>query len=383
MTVGAGATVAATVGEMIARGEDAVVPHRLFADDGVTKRTGNVAYRVFKLALFDLPQEDLLMVVNHEVFGHGARLRGRFDGAIDYEIAVPAPYGDGGGATSFALGVEPTTAEWLAVRTAGMEADGVAAGLVAYRAFLDGRMRPRDAMRYVVFELDTIDYVLGTGDAPEEHGHDVFGFIQDYNDAATPAGGHALTARTLRREVLVGFANPLLAYAIVGIGRYIWNGATDVPVPALEIGAVRYLPFMRYRLTPFGTEWAVINELAGRIRPLQIEVRIGRSPLATPFGIGVRRENVASVREWRVDAGVELWRQPPIDGDSFESITGPQRWGFQVRGRLERPLSRKWFGETPLTVIVDLALKTQGFVAGEPIGSGLLARAGLGIPLRR
>jgi hypothetical protein len=29
---------------------------------------------------------------------------------------------------------------------------------------------------------------------------------------------------------------------------------------------------------------------------------------------------------------------------------------------------------TPLTVIVDLSLKTQGFVAGEPIGSGLVAR---------
>jgi hypothetical protein len=107
MTVGAGATVAATVGEIIARGEDAVVPHRLFAEDGVTKRTSNVAYRIFKLGLFDLPQEDLLMVANHEVFGHGARLRERFDAAIDYEIAVPAPYGDGGGATSFGLASSP------------------------------------------------------------------------------------------------------------------------------------------------------------------------------------------------------------------------------------------------------------------------------------
>jgi hypothetical protein len=264
-----------------------------------------------------------------------------------------------------------------------MEADGVAAGLVAHRAFLDGRMRPRDAMRYLVFELDTLDYVLGTGDGPEERGHDVFGFLEDYNAAATLAGAHALTARTLRREVLVGFANPMLAYAFAGIGRYIWNGATDVLVPSLEIGGVRYLPFMRYRLTPFGTEWAVINELAGRIRPLQIEVRVGRSPLATPFGLGVRRENVVGVREWRVDVGLAFWRQPPIDGDSFESIRGPQRWGVEVRGRLERPLSRRWFGETPLTVIVDLALKTHGFVAGEPIGSGLVARAGLGIPLRR
>lgn len=383
MTVGAGATVAAAVGELVARGEDAVVPHRLFVGRGVPKRTGNVAYRLFKVVLFDLPQENVLLVVNHEVFGHGARLRERFDASIDYQIDAPGPYGDGGGATSFGLRVEPTTAEWLAVGAAGMEADGVAAGLIAHRAFVDRRMRPRDAMRYLAFELDTLAYVLGTGDGPEEAGHDVFGFLEDYNAAAFAAGARELTAKNLRRQVLAGFANPMLGYAVFGIGRYIWNGATDVPVPALDIAGVRYLPYMRYRLTPFGTEWAVINELAGRIRPLQIELRVGRSPNATPFGVGVRREEVATLREWRLDVAAELWRQPPIDGDSFESITGAQRWGAQVRGRVERPLNRTRFGDRPLTLIVDLAVKTQGFVAGEPIGAGFVGRAGIGIPWRR
>jgi hypothetical protein len=383
MTVGAGAAVAATIGEVVARGEDAIVPHRLLAESGAPKRTGNVLYRVFKVAFFDLPQESVLLVANHEVFGHGARLRERFDASIDYRIDAPPPYGDGGGSTAFALVVEPTTAEWLAIRTGGMEANGVGAGLIAHRAFLDRRMRPRDAMRYLAFERDTIDYVLSTDEEGEEPGHDVFGFLQDYNAAALLAGAPTLAAKTLRREVLVSLANPMLAYAVFGIGRYIWNGATDVLVPALDIAGVRYLPYMRYRLTPFGTEWAVINELAGRIRPLQIEARVGRSPGATPFGFGVRRENVVRVSAWRVDAGVELWRQPPIDGESFESITGPQRWGVQLRGRAERPLSRRWFGDTPLTFIADLAVKTQGYVAGDPIGSGLVARAGIGIPLPR
>jgi hypothetical protein len=382
MTLGAGATVAAAVGELVARGEDAIVPHRLFAERGMSKRTTNVVYRLFKVVLFDLPQENVLLVVNHEVFGHGARLRERFDASIDYRIDLPGPYGDGGGATSFGLRVEPTTAEWLAVRGAGMEADGVAAGLIAQRAFVARGMRPRDAMRYLAFELDTLDYVLGTGDGPEETGHDVFGLLEDYNTAARAAGAREVSAKDLRREVLVGLANPMLAYAIVGVGRYIWNGANTVAVPALDFAGVRYLPYMRYRLTPFGTEWAVINELAGRIRPLQLEVRVGRSPNATPFGFGVRRVDLATIRQWRVDAAVELWRQPPIDAESLESIAGAQRWGSEVRGRVERPLNRTRLGDRPLSLIVDVGLKTQGFVAGEPMGAGLVARAGVGIPWR-
>src|SRR5688572_24280502 len=97
LTVGAGATVSAALGEAIARGEDAVVPARLFRDQGVARRAANITYRIGKLVFFDLPQEEVLIVVNHEVMGHGARLRERFDGPIGYTIDPPAPYGSGGG----------------------------------------------------------------------------------------------------------------------------------------------------------------------------------------------------------------------------------------------------------------------------------------------
>ena len=382
MTVGAGATVMATFGDAVARAEDAVVPHRLFAENGVPRRTANFLFRVVKLIDVDIPQEQLLMVVNHEVFGHGARLRERFDGSISYQIEAPFPFGDGGGSTSFELTREPTTPEWLAISAAGMEVDGVAAGLLAHRAFLEGRMRSRDAIRYFESELDTLSYVLSTGDQPEEPGHDVSDFLLTYNMAARSVGAPELTASTLRREVIGALANPMLGYALFGIGRYVWNGDTDVPVPALDIGGVRYLPYLRYRLTSFGTEWAVINELGGRVRPLQIEARFGRSLNASPFGFGVRSERVTTLHQWRIDGGLEVWRQPPLEGDSLEPLADPLRWGTLVRGRAERPLSRAWFGNTPLTFIVDLAFKTQGFVAGEPLGSGIVARAGIGIPFR-
>jgi serine/threonine protein kinase len=74
-----------------------------------------------------------------------------------------------------------------------------------------------------------------------------------------------------------------------GIGRYLWNGSTDVRVKALSPGGIRWLPLVRYQLTPFGTEAAVTNHFAGAWWPTRIEVRVGRAPGARPWGIGVER----------------------------------------------------------------------------------------------
>ena len=382
MTVRAGATVTAAVGEMIARAEDGVVPARLFAERGAGRRSANVAYRFSKLLFFDLPQEQWLTVVNHEVMGHGARLRERFDGAIRYDIDAPAPYGSGSGATFFSFDRQPTSAELLAVSAAGMEADAVAARIVAERAFRGGRLAWRSAIRYLNFELDTFYYVLSTGDAleAERSGHDVAQFLRTYNEVAAAAGAAPLTSKTVRREVLASLANPMIGIAVYAIGRYVWTGAADVGVPAFSIGSVRYLPLVRYQLTPYGTEWAVTNHLSGRRWPSRIEIRFGRAPGTRPWGLGVERRDVATVRSWRVDLGAEIWRQPPV-ADRADTATRPLETGVFIRSRAERPVLPIWFSARKATAIIDLGVKTAGFVPGEPLGRGLVVRFGIGIPI--
>jgi hypothetical protein len=171
------------------------------------------------------------------------------------------------------------------------------------------------------------------------------------------------------------------AYALFGIARYWWNGATDVPVPTLSIAGVRYLPFVRYRLTPYGTEWSHVNPLAGRMRPTEVEVRIGRSPLETPWGIGVRQRSVASWRGWSVDAAADVWRQPPIAGTDPRRIEFDLRTGARVRGRANHAVMPVWFSTSRATLVVEVGAKSAGYVPGEPLRAGIVARAGLGLPL--
>lgn len=380
-SVGAGAAVMGTVGEAIAGAENTVVPHRLLEERGVARRASNIAFRLGRYVFFDAPQERLVMVVNHEVFGHGARLRERFDGPIGYRFHTPEPYGRGGASTTSVLDRPPSPHEQLAIHAGGMEADAVAGDLLASRVLSRGGMTARDAMRYLEFEYDTLSYVLST-DEEEEPGHDVFDFLTLYNELAVATGTPALALRTLKRESLVSLANPMLAYAAWGIGRYLATGAASVGVPMLTIGGVRYLPLVRYRLTPLGTEWAIVNELGGRVRPTQIEVRAGRSLAARPWGISVRQRELPAWRQWTADLAVSVWRQPRFSESAFEPFPPDSRLGAHLRGRLEQPLVPTWFSTERATLIIDIGVKSAGFVPGEPLGSGLVARAGIGLPLR-
>jgi hypothetical protein len=381
MSAGAGAALMATLGEAIARAENTVVPHRLLEERGAGRRASNVAFRLGRYLFFDLPQEELVMVATHELFGHGARLRERFDGPIEYRFRAPRPYGRGGASTNAIFDRTPSPHDLLAVHTGGMEASGVAGDIVASRALARGGMTARDAIRYVNVELDTLFYIHSTGD-DEEAGQDVFDFLELYNDLAAATGTSTVERSSLKRQALVSLANPMLAYAAWGIGRYIATGATGVGVPMLQLGGVRFLPLMRYRLTPLGTEWALVNELGGRLRPTQIELRVGRSFDVRPWGLAVHQRELPAWREWTADLGVAVWRQPRIT-EAPEDLFPPEtRLGAQFRGRLERPLVPVWFSTERATVIVDVGVKSSGFVPGEPLGAGVVARAGIGLPLR-
>jgi hypothetical protein len=382
LTVGAGATLITTFGEAIARAENAVVPHRLFEDAGVARQAANVSFRLGRFVFFDSPQEQLLMVLNHELFGHGARVRERFDGPIGYRIHTPAPYGQGGASTTFVFDRAPSVHERLSIHAAGMEANAVAADVLASRAIARGGMTPRDAMRYLRFELDTFTYVLST-DEHEEPGHDVADFISVYNGMAVAADAPPLSRQSLRRSALTSLANPMLAYALWGVGRYVATGATDAAVPMLAIGGVRYLPLVRFRLTPFGSEWAIVNELSGARRATQVELRIGRSLHERPWGIAVRQDDVADWREWALALAAGAWRQPRFAETASDPVMAEAQVGGYVRGRLERPLLPVWFSTDRAGIIVDVGLKSAGYVPGEPLGAGLNVRAGVGLPLAR
>jgi hypothetical protein len=387
LTVGAGATLAVAAGDLVARLESAVVPDRIVDEHGVVRRTADVAYRSAKLLFFDKPQEDWLMVANHEVFGHGGRVRELFDGYLQFHIDAPKPYGDGGGVTTYAPERDPTVHELQAVSVAGMEVNSVGAAILSRRAFRERMLTPRAALRYLLFELDGFDYIQHTSDEPQRPGHDVSDFVVLYNLSAGAAGADEISPEKLRHESWISLANPMIASAVISIGGYLATGRTETHVLALPVAGWDVMPAMRYRLAPFGTEWAIVTDVAKGRRSGQLNVRSGRAPLTHPWGISAILDGF-QWSGWTFEIGGDVWRQPPLAlgavPDFGIDVVGKElEWGGAARVRFESPGVRLWKSAPAVSLVIDGGGKSQGFIAGEPLDGGLVLRAGLGLPLGR
>jgi hypothetical protein len=387
LTVGAGATLANAIGDLTASVQARYVPDRLFGERGAARRTANIGFRALRLLFVDVPQAQWLLVASHEVFGHGGRVREQFDGLLRFHVDLPWPYGRGGGVTVFGLDRDFTVHELQAVSVAGMEVNAVAAEQIAARSLVDGRLSPRAALRYLGFELDAFEYIQRTGDEPEAPGHDVSDFLELYNVLADATGADPLAPRTLRRHSWVSLANPMIASAVVAIGRHLATGETSGPVLAIPLWSARVMPAVRYRLTPWGPEWAASADVAWSDRSAQLVYRQGRALQQRPWGIGARYGRL-TLQAWAIDVAAELWRQPPIalgaqPAFGLGLVGRDMQWGGEIRARAESQLLTLWLTGSPTTLIVDAGVKSVGFVAGEPLDRGFVLRAGLGLPLGR
>ena len=363
MSPGAGATVTNGVARLLAHGEDQFVPLRLFRDEGRLRRGTNAAYRLLKLGLFDDPQENWFRVANHEVFGHGGRLRELFDGDISYQLPPPPPYGRGGGATFFEFSRTPTVEEVLSVTVGGMEANYVMARAIAQDAITEGRWNYRDAIRYYYSEYDTIHYIRSV-EPLEEEGHDVGDFLRIYNNVATRAGEKTISARQLRRNVLVSFANPLIAYSYYSTFiSYVWQGRTTAPVPMIHFGATRYLPMARFHLTTFGTEFVLDNAFVRNGRFVDVTLTWGQTVGSRTWSIGALATRLASVKQWTIGAEGMVWHRPD--------------WGEQFAVTTSRTLATR--GRQSLVFVAQGGYKTDGFAPGDRLHEGVFLRVGAAV----
>ena len=360
MTAGAGATVTIALARLVARAEDRFVPLKLVEDRGKLRRGVNATYRLAKLGLFDEPQENWFRVANHEVFGHGARLRELFDGHIGYQLPAPPPYGRGGGATFFQFDHQPTVEEVLAVSAGGMEANYVAARALAQDAITQGQWHYRDARRYLYAEYDTIRYIRGTHGL-EKEGHDVGDFIRVYNDLATDLDEKRLSARALRRDVLASFANPLIAYSYYStFVSYVWGGHAYASVPMIHVGATRYLPMARFHLTSFGTEFVIDNTFVRNGRFFDASVGIGQTIGSRTWSIGLQGTRLASIAGWTIDGEATIWHRP--------------EWGEQFAATVHRNLAER--RGRALALVVQAGFKTDGYMPGDRLRQGAIVRVG-------
>ena len=383
MTPAAGAEGLLTIQHLLAFVEDRWLPPKRGQERSRPALALGILYRTGKLMALDIPQDHLLMVAAHEVFGHGARFRELGEGRIWYGFDAPIPYGSGDAFTSFKGEFPTSPLAMLNVSASGIEAQHALADAITNRAVERGRIHYREAWLYFESRITGMTYIL-TASPRSAAGHDVADYLERFEEACT-SPCVALTRKYVQRRALLALGDPLLYYAIYGFAAsYIGAGNTTAPLPLVPVGGgVKVLPSVGFALAPYGTEWSVRNafqkglraEGKGR-RVHGVTLRIGNTGATTTWGVSVRAADVLRIRGLRVDTAVDLWRQPPLLADR---TSDPLHTGGGTTATVVVPLPPRLRSQWVSGIHVTAGYKSEGYVPGEQLSGGFVLRAGLRI----
>jgi hypothetical protein len=365
--------------------------------------------RLLNLALIWNPINYMIMVTQHELFGHGYRIRdlgSTYATVNGYKMGTPPPYGTGGGATYFMISSNMSTGQEMAIDTAGVEATAILANRLKFKWLEDGKIDGKKASLYINSQQDITEYVLNLDTLHEhldfENGNDMESYLFWLN---LTYPGYSLTKKELKRNVLVNFLDPFTYYSIYAWLRYVVCGKSFA-FPMIPIKGVRYLPSVRMGLTPFGPEYFLENYLLYSSNwPLYIYFKAGRFADNTYVGLGVEQEKVWQWDKTSLGFRADFWRQPVflpnkkvlsllniLDERNRRESAGEQIEGFTEEevqffnphnehkmhlGMAFSFIGMRTIGRTDAALFVELGFKTNGFLPGQSLtGAGIL-RAGL------
>ena len=270
-------------------------------------------WRLSELFLGWLPLNYLAVVVEHEIFGHGYRIRDINRGRIKvegYSFNTPPPYGPGGAATSYKISDQFTTTEESAVAMAGVESTAILAWLAKLKWLESGKIDPRQTALYLLGQYDLVLYIgsLSVLDDEQMDGHDIKAYVESVNLTYT---ANRLKGARLRSLSWMNLGDPFTYYSIFAWFHYISSGK-ETSIPMIPIFGYGYLPGIRLGLSPFGPEYFVENFLLKGNRPIYFYAKGGRHAHNNYYGLGMYAPKIWSVGKWAFGLRFDGWRQPKL-----------------------------------------------------------------------
>ncbi|PIS02861.1 MAG: hypothetical protein COT85_02175 [Chlamydiae bacterium CG10_big_fil_rev_8_21_14_0_10_42_34] len=269
-------------------------------------------WRINELFLGWLPLNYLATVAQHEVFGHGYRIRDIHRGRakVDgYSIEVPPPYGSGGGATGYHIGERLTTTEENTISSAGVESTAILAQLTKFKWLESNWIDPRTTALYLLSQHD-LNLYIGTLDTNDEEldGHDIHMYIKSLNQTYT---NHFLSKSKLKALSWINLADPFTYYSVYAWFRYVVCGK-ETHIPMIPIYDFGYLPTVRLGLTPFGPEYFIENYLLKGHKPIYFYLKGGHHSQNKYAGLGLYAPKLWSLKKWFIGLRFDAWRQPKL-----------------------------------------------------------------------
>ena len=149
-----GAEDLATMHKALYSFQDRHIPDTLFRENTFLQKSAGFGCRMARLLLLDAQEDEFISLVQHEVFGHGARLRELGYEKNAYGLNMFFPFGDGHGFAQYGTlqsGYQyPTIHERIAVDIAGVDAQILLGSTITEQALLDDSLHFRQGVLYLV-----------------------------------------------------------------------------------------------------------------------------------------------------------------------------------------------------------------------------------------
>jgi len=340
-------------------------------------------WRLSELVMGWLPLNYLAIVAEHEVFGHGYRLRdiGKSKAKVKgYHFGTPPPYGGGGGFTAFDINEKFTSTDSTCVAMAGVESTAILAELTKLKWLEAGKVDPRQSILYLLSQYDLILYIgsLKVLDDNDLDGHDIHSYIKTLNLTYT---NKTLSGARLRSLSWMNLADAFTYYSIYAWFHYISSGKESA-IPMIPVYGYGWLPGARLGLTPFGPEYFWENYLLKANRPIYFYLKGGRHSLNNYYGLGFYAPKIWTWCRWSLGARFDAWRQPklllqpgsvPLT-DNPETQLYPYSEQHAMRNGLSASLIGAYRTEGRSGFEVELGWKTPGFLPGYALRAAPVAR---------
>ena len=348
------------------------------------KKFINIVQRVAELVFIYQPLSNLEIVLQHEIFGHGYRIRDIPKSIVDvkgYKIDLPFPYADGGGATFFEFNDNLTTFQRSAISIGGVEADAVFANRIKMKWVSNQKLDPLKSILYLNSFHDITAYIYTMSLDPYlvNDGHDIENYIFWLNNTYIDQN---LSKDYLKKRALLNFVDPFSYYSLASYFYYIFTG-DDMYMPMIKIKNVKYLFNFRIGLAPYGVEYYMDNFFSYKDRPIYVYLK-GGSYQSNYFGFGIDYPVLFAINKNAFGFRFDCFYQPKIYYKSAMTVFENVQVGYS-----DKDLNKNIFGSSiylmydrkipikDLSFHFEIGYKTKGFIQGESLRDYLNIRLGI------
>lgn len=351
-----------------------------FDENSVAGKTLGVSYRLGKTILLDAVIDEYVALVQHEVYGHGARAREYGLSNITYSLDLSYPYGSSIGVTSFDYPPDKpfSSDQELLVDLAGVDANALLSKHLVLNWLQRGNINYRETLLYTRSSNDLTQYLWRTKwGIHSVEGNDMLAYEAGINqrEGHFDPSDYKLTVNDLAKQVLVIGLDPFQYFSLYTyFETYLYSAKENFEVPMIELGRFKYLPSFHLGLTPFGSEVYFENYFVHSAKVGELYLRYGIPTFHRSWGIGFYGTNVIESDPFSFDIGADLWNQPVVSTYDYNIS--------ESKGGLGGALSCTTYfklAETFATVRLmgEMKAKTIGYLQGEPLSDALILRVGL------